>query len=564
MPDGPVRVLLVEDDEDDYLLTRDLFAELPAGTYQLDRAPDYAAGLAALAGCQHDVYLVDYRLGPQTGLDLVREAASRGCNSPMIMLTGQRERSIDLLAMQAGAVDYLVKDRLDAPALDRSIRYALQQKRHEAEIREGQQLLEHRVERRTAELARLNETLQSEIAERKRAEEALRKADRRKDEFLALLAHELRNPLSPLTVGTQLIGMEPGNTPQVRELTGIMSRQLEQLVRLIDDLLDISRISSGKLRLRREPVALGEAIATALDVSRPLIKKSSHALHVSLPPEPLVVDGDKVRLSQIVGNLLINAAKYTPPGGRIELDVRGEGRQAVIRVRDNGVGIPQEMQGQIFELFAQVDSSKRRSQSGLGIGLTLAKTLVEMHGGTIACASEGRGRGSEFTVRLPLMDWRAAPSAASAAVPGSAPAGDRSVGESPAAGAAPRKPAVFRILVVDDNQSASYLLSRLLEKLGQQVRVEQDAAAALAALPLFQPDVVISDIAMPGLSGYQLARNIRSQNAIRQPVLIALTGYGQESDRQEALSAGFDRHLTKPAGLPELERLLLDLPLPAQ
>jgi signal transduction histidine kinase len=543
MPEGSVRVLLVEDDEDDYLLTRDLLAELPAGAYQLDRVADLPSALAALEQSAHDVYLVDYRLGAHTGLEFVEEAIRRGTKAPMIMLTAQREREVDLLAMQAGAVDFLVKDRLDAATIDRSIRYALQQKRHEEEIERANQQLEARVAERTAELEAVNQTLQIEIAERKRAEEALRRADRRKDEFLATLAHELRNPLSPLLVATQLIGLEPANTRQIRELAGVMSRQLEQLIRLIDDLLDVSRISSGKLRLRREPVALGEAIATALDVSKPLIAAYRHQLLVTLPPQPLIVDGDKVRLTQIVGNLLINAAKYTPAGGRIELSARAEEAQAIVSVRDNGMGIPPEMQSQIFNLFTQVDNSKRRSQSGLGIGLTLAKTLVEMHGGTIEVASDGAGRGSEFLIRLPLADSQTLPAVSAAADQTSL---------------AP--PATFRILIVDDNQSASYLLSRLLAKLGQQVRVESSAAAALTAVPEFLPDIVISDIAMPELSGYQLAAKIRALPDIRQPVLVALTGYGQESDRQEALAAGFDRHLTKPIGLPELERLLGEQP----
>ncbi|HMC12119.1 MAG TPA: HAMP domain-containing sensor histidine kinase, partial [Pirellulaceae bacterium] len=272
----------------------------------------------------------------------------------------------------------------------------------EEQIRQDDLQLKQRVEQRTAELQQLNATLQAEIAERKRVEEGLRDADRRKDEFLATLAHELRNPLAPLTSAIQLIAAEPQRLDQVLQLVGMMSQQLEQLGRLIDDLVDVSRITSGKLGLRSEPTALTEFIQGAIDQSRPLIDSSCHTLHVSLPQEPLVVQGDKVRLTQIVGNLLINSAKYTPPGGRIDLNVRREGPDVLISVRDNGIGIPPPMQARIFDLFAQVDSSTTRTTGGLGIGLAIVKALVEMHGGDIRAVSEGPGRGSEFTVRLPV------------------------------------------------------------------------------------------------------------------------------------------------------------------
>jgi signal transduction histidine kinase len=546
MPEGvkQISVLLVEDDEDDYLLTKELFDELPAGTYHLDRVADFPSALRTLDDCVHDVYLVDYRLGERTGLELIREAIARGCSAPMIMLTGQREREVDILAMQVGAVDYLVKDRLEMAALDRAIRYAIRNKRLEEEIRQANQQLEQRVEQRTVELERVNSALQAEIAERLRAERALREADRRKDEFLATLAHELRNPLSPLLAAAQLLSAEVQRPDQVQELAQIMTRQIEQLRQLIGDLLDVSRISSGKLNLRRERLRLEEAIEAAVDVARSLVDGAGHELVIRLPPGPLRVEGDKVRLAQIVGNLLVNAAKYTPSGGRIELESAAEGGHAIIRIRDNGEGIPPEMLDQIFGLFNQVDSSNTRSHGGLGIGLTLVKTLVEMHGGTVAAYSAGRGKGSEFTVRLPLIceDVRADQ-------PSQPP-----VGSSPSADAAR-----LRILVVDDNQSASHLLSRLLGKLGQDVLVANSAAEALGHFPQFAPQVVISDVAMPQMSGHELARSIRRMPLNPQPTLIALTGYGQESDRREAMLAGFDRHLTKPIGFPELQELLQSL-----
>ena len=543
MPDGRTDVLLIEDDEDDYFLTKELFAELPAGQYHLDRVASYAEALDAFENCVHDVYLVDYRLGPHNGLELITEAQRRGCVAPMIMLTGQRELDIDLQAMHAGAVDYLIKGQFDSAKLERRMRYALQQQRHAESIRRANQELEERVEERTSELARVNKSLQNEIAERVRAEEALRDADRRKDDFLAILAHELRNPLASLSSALQLLQLDVDDPAKVAELHGVMSRQVAQLVRLIEDLLDVSRISRGKLHLRRERVAIADVIAAGIDMSRGIIDSCAHRLHVENSPCPLVVDGDKVRLTQVVNNLLVNAAKYTPRGGQIDISVGQENGQAIVRIRDNGIGIPADMLSQIFAMFTQVDASKTRSRGGLGIGLTLVKTLVEMHNGSVTAASAGPGCGSEFTVRLPLLsdtEFSAASAASASALP------DDALQR-------------LRILIVDDNESAAHLLSRLLERLGQHVHAVNSAGAALDILNSLQPQIIISDIGMPGLSGYELAQRIRSHPGIAQPLLIALTGYGHEADRQAALAAGFDLHLTKPASLQTLRELLSSL-----
>ena len=534
MGEGPVRVLLVEDDQDDYLLTRELFGELPAGAYHLDRVATFDDAVLAIEDCRHDLYLIDYRLGPHTGLELLAKARASGC-------VGADDHAHRPARARGRSLGHASRGRR-LPAQGRAqcghagapMRYALAQKRLEEEIRQANSQLEQRVRQRTAELNELNEALHAEVVERSRAEAALREADRRKDEFLATLAHELRNPLAPLTSATQLIAADPERLDQVKQLAGIMSQQLEQLVRLIDDLVDVSRINSGKLRLRTELVNVAEFTKAAIDQSRPLIESSRHTFTVSLPPEPLVVYGDKVRLAQIASNLLINAAKYTPSGGRIELTVCREAGHAIIAVGDNGIGIPPEMQSRIFDLFAQVDSSTTRSHGGLGIGLTIVRTLVEMHGGTIAAASEGTDRGSVFTVRLPLVGV-----VDPARQPLPTPADD-----GPLPG--------LTILLVDDNQSAAHMMSRLLQKLGQHVHVADCGHAALVQVPQVVPDIVISDVAMPGMSGYELAREIRGLNLPRRPFLVAVTGYGQDSDKQEALAAGFDKHLTKPVGVATL------------
>jgi CheY-like chemotaxis protein len=389
-----------------------------------------------------------------------------------------------------------------------------------------------------AELSKINEALQAEIAERKRAEEGLRQAARRKDEFLATLAHELRNPLAPLTSAIHLIAAAPEQTEQVRKLVGMMSQQLEQLTRLINDLVDVSRVTGGKLHLQCGPTSLADFIQAAIDQSRPVIDASQHTFHVALPEEAITIHGDKGRLAQIVSNLLINAAKYTPPAGHIHLTAHRDEDNVLIAVRDNGIGIAPEMQARIFDLFAQADHSTARSQGGLGIGLSIVKTLVELHGGSIHAISEGPGRGSEFTVRLPIA------------------------GPTPTASAPIQQPSAnqplpgLKVLVVDDNQSAVHMMSRLLQKLGQDVHVADSGPAALDQVPKFAPDIVISDVAMPGMSGYDLARHIRTLELPHRPYLVAVTGYGQESDRQAALAAGFDKHLTKPVGVGTLEQLL--------
>jgi signal transduction histidine kinase/ActR/RegA family two-component response regulator len=376
----------------------------------------------------------------------------------------------------------------------------------------------------------------------KRAEAVLQETDRRKDEFLAILAHELRNPLAPLRNALHVLRLASPNPETLEHTRGIMERQVQQMVHLIDDLLDISRITRGKVELRKERVELAAAIQDALEACRPLIEAAGHDLAVSLPPEPIVLDADPTRLAQVFSNLLNNAAKYTPRGGSIRLTAERQGDEVVVKIRDTGIGIPADMLPRVFEMFTQVDRSLERSQGGLGIGLSLVRGLIELHGGSVEARSEGPGRGSELLVRLPV---HAPVRAAHAAAGGSRQA------------AAPRR----RILVVDDNRDAADSLALLLTLQGSEVRTAYDGLEAIDAAAAFDPDVVLSDLGMPRMSGYEAAQKIREQCSGRV-VLVAMTGWGQEEDKRRSSEAGFDFHLVKPVALDALEQLLASLENP--
>jgi signal transduction histidine kinase len=394
MPKEPVRILLVDDDEDDFLLTRELLSEIPDTDFVLDWISDYDEAIELICKDEHDLYLIDYRLGDKDGLALIREVKEKRCHVAMILLTGLGERTIDFAAMEAGAADYLEKTALTATRLERSIRYSLQSKRHAEE-------LDQRVRERTEELARSNASLQEEIAERARAEAALREADRRKNEFLATLAHELRNPLAPIRNSLEIMKLSNYAPDTVKRSLGIIERQTSQLVRLIEDLLDISRVSRGKIQIRKSLVEIASVVESALESVAPLIEERGHALKVTLPKEPLHVLGDAARLSQTISNLLNNAAKYTPPKGRVELAVEPLGNEIRIRVRDNGIGIAADALTGIFEMFTQAGRATEHSLGGVGIGLWLVRALVGLHGGRIEASSAGVGEGSEFRVWLP-------------------------------------------------------------------------------------------------------------------------------------------------------------------
>jgi signal transduction histidine kinase/CheY-like chemotaxis protein len=381
--------------------------------------------------------------------------------------------------------------------------------------------------------------LRAHLAEREGYLEALREADRRKDEFLATLAHELRNPLAPLRSSVQILRLSGDTDEKIGQLRAMMERQVNQMVRLVDDLLEMSRVTRGRIELRLERVDLATVLNDAIDTSRPLIDAARHRLTVELPPRPLMVDGDPVRLAQIFANLLNNSAKYTDEGGQIFLTARREGRAGVISVRDTGTGIPSEMLPRVFDLFTQLPATARRAHGGLGIGLTLVKQLVEMHGGTVQAQSAGPGKGSEFTVRLPLAVTEVRALA---------------VDEPP-----PRKLQPRRVLIVDDNRDAALSLSMLLELLGLKTQYLHSGRAALEALASFQPSVVFLDIGMPDMDGHEVARHIRARLEWQHLTLIAMTGWGQDEDRRRSKNAGFDHHLIKPVDLRKLEALLRSL-----
>jgi PAS domain S-box-containing protein len=381
-----------------------------------------------------------------------------------------------------------------------------------------------------------------EVTEKRRAEEALLEADRRKDEFLAILAHELRNPLAPLRNGLELMKLSKADPGLAAKAEAIMERQLGQMIRLIDDLLDVSRISRGKLELRKECVRLQEAVQNAVETTRPLIDQAHQKLTIELSSDPVYVHADATRLSQVFANLLNNAAKFTPPGGHIRLRAERRGGEALVAVRDDGIGIPAHMLGEIFDLFHQGARPLDIAQSGLGIGLSLVKQLVAMHGGSIEARSEGEGAGSEFFVRLPATS------------PCSAKGHDEEAGATVHATA-------HRILVVDDNRDSADSLAMMLGALGHEARTAYNGLDAIGLAAAFRPDLVLLDLGMPKLSGYDTARRMRGQPWGKSTMLVALTGWGQDEDKRRSKEAGFDRHMVKPIAPGDLMKLLSELSL---
>jgi two-component system CheB/CheR fusion protein len=402
-------------------------------------------------------------------------------------------------------------------------------RRAEAHAREADRR-RHELEQEAHRRKHLEQELQQ------RAEE-LAEADRRKDEFLAMLAHELRNPLAPIRHAAHVFRALGPAGPDLQQAGEMIERQVLHLSRLVDDLLDVSRITRGKIALHKEPVELAAVVARAVEACRPVVEARRHELTVTLPREPVAAHADATRMAQVVANLLNNAAKYTPEGGQVWLTVEAGPGEAVLRVRDNGVGMPADLLPRVFDLFTQGDRTLARSEGGLGIGLTLVKSLVEMHGGRVEAHSEGPGKGSELVVRLPTAE----------AGPG------KGTGD----GGRPGQPRSSRcVLVVDDNVDAAESLAILLRTQGHEVRTARDGPTALQEAGVFLPEVILLDIGLPRMDGYEVARRLREQEGLKKARLVALTGHGQEEDRRKAFEVGFDAHLVKPADLAELQEVL--------
>jgi signal transduction histidine kinase len=561
---GPERVnILLVDDQPARLLTyHSVLNELGQNLVSA------RSGMEALDKLMHDdfaVVLMDVSMPEMDGFETARliHDHPRFERTPIIFVTGVHMSELDRLkGYKLGAVDYvsipvvpeilrskvavlveLYCKRRELSHLNRDLaeaneRLALANTVLQAEKTRELEMLNASLQRANTELGHANAALQQEVAVRWRAEEALKQADRHKDEFLAMLAHELRNPLAPIRNAVHLISLKPLPDPAMCLARDVIERQLTQLTHLVDDLLDVSRITRGKIKLTRQPVSVADLVARAVETVQPNIEARSHALSVKVPPEALAVDGDGLRLTQAIANVLGNAAKYTENGGRIDLEVRRRDSDAEIRVRDNGIGIPSTVLPQIFELFTQLDNRLGGSQGGLGIGLALVRRLVEMHGGRVTARSDGPGMGSEFVITLPLMAEPRGGAVAPVAVHSEETARRR------------------RILVADDNIDALESLAALLNLSGHEVFRAEDGATAVQAAARHRPEVALLDIGMPNLDGYEVARRIRSEEWGRSVLLVALTGWGQDSDRRRSLEAGFDRHLVKPVELARLNELL--------
>jgi signal transduction histidine kinase len=557
-----VNILLVDDQQARLLSYQTILEELNQNLVTA------RSGIEALERLMKDDFALVLLDVSMPGMDGFETAAMihdhpRFERTPIIFVTGVHDTEFDRLkGYKVGAVDYvsipivpeilrskvavlveLHLQRIELQELNEHLSKA--NTALQAEKTRELELLNRDLHSANGELARANLSLQSEIAERRRAEVALKDADRRKDEFLAILAHELRNPLAPIRNAVEIMARVAIDNPQVQWSRDVIDRQSTHLTRLVDDLLDISRITRGVIKLAKEPVSIGTVVSRAVETLQPVITEHKHRLTISCEDESLFVVGDVTRLTQVLGNLLNNAAKYTNSGGAIELTVRRDHDWVELCVRDNGIGIPEESVSKLFHLFSRLQGSEDRTAGGLGIGLALVRTLVEMHDGVVTVSSEGENRGSEFKVRLPIAhSATVAPIVRSAVEP-------------------VRRIAPRRILIADDNQDALDTLALLLEVDGHEVVKAADGSAALEVANRWRPELAFLDIGMPVMDGYATARGIREQAWGKDIALIALSGWGQREDMARSREAGFDLHLVKPVSADAIAKVLSDY-LPTQ
>ena len=565
--DDPVNILLVDDQPARLLTYQTILSDLGQNLVLARSGRD---ALDKLMHQEFAVVLLDVSMPEMDGFETAEliHAHPRFEKTPIIFVTGIHVSELDRLrGYKAGAVDYvaipvvpeilrskvavlveLYCKRRELSTLNQILARANKQLSETnasllAEKTRELESLNATLQGANAELARTNRSLHREIAERARIEKALQEADRNKDEFLAMLAHELRNPLAPMLNALQLLRLKPSEA-QSQWAQEVMQRQLAQLTRLVDDLLDVSRITRGMITLAREPLEVATLITRAVETVQPLLQEREHQLTLLIPPEPLRVNGDTTRLTQALANVLGNAAKYTDRGGRIALRCSREGTDVQICVRDNGVGISPQLLPRIFDLFTQLDRRSDHAVSGLGIGLALVRRLVEMHGGTVTAHSAGVGAGSEFVIRLPLHAGAAA-----------------DIDRHAELAARPEAAVVARrILLADDNADALESLAAVLRLRGHEVFSASNGASAFETAVRHVPDIALLDIGMPLLDGYEVARRIRAETWGKSVTLVALTGWGQESDRRRSQEAGFDTHLVKPLDPERLSALLAQLP----
>ncbi len=550
----PVNILLVDDQPARLLTYRTILESLGEN---LVEARSGTEALQRLMDDEYAVILLDVNMPGMDGFETASliHQHPRFEKTPIIFVTAVNVTDMDRLrGYKLGAVDYVMVPVIPEILRTKVVvlaelfrkRRELQQANAALHAEKARELdrLNSSLQQANEELAKRNHELRDEVVERIRAEQRLREADQRKDEFLATLAHELRNPLAPMLNALNVRRLSDPNLDD--PLQEMMERQLALLVRLIDDLLDVARITRGKLELRKDPTTLKEVLQSAIETAMPLIEQGSHELQVRLPEVEVPLHADSMRLSQVFANLLNNAAKYSDDAGGIELVAEVDDSAVHVRVRDRGIGLTEEQAHDVFEMFSQADTAIERARGGLGIGLTLVRRLAEMHGGEVSVRSDGLGRGSEFTVRLPRD---AMPLVTD--VPEQRPvlAHDNS-GRG------------RRALVVDDNRDAADTLAMMLELMGLEVRCLYDPIGFESMFASFAPDVVFLDVGMPGRSGYDVAQSLRSTSAGRGVLLVAVTGWGQPEDRRRTQQAGFDHHLVKPPELPQIQAIchLLDAP----